>query len=380
MKKLGLGLFIPVLLAACQSGNQSDYSSRNVGGISYTNYAKGFEVIEEESFKLLQVFDPWQNSRNVTLSYILTEDPASVPDTLKGIPVIQVPVQRVIALSTTHVAMIHQLGAAASIKGVSGARLIFNDQIRQRIGRGEVMDVGYDQELNLETIVQLDPDVLFIYGVEHGMSAVTGKLAEMGVPVVYCGEYLEKHPLGKAEWIRFFGLFYGLEEAAGQFFHQIDSTYLSLASQAMKPTRRPRVLTGLPWKGTWYMAGGNSFAARLIGDAGGDYLWKDDDSDEAVPLSLESVYARAMEADIWINPGEAATIDQLIRFDERFKDLPVVKSGEVYSNDLRTGPGGGNDYWESGTVRPDLVLADLIRVFHPDLLTDHQFIYYRKLK
>ena len=372
-------LLIPVYLASCHAGHEHESGPGKIAD-GYTSYAKGFEVVGETGYKLLRVFDPWQNSSDVTFTYVLAEKDVAIPDSLRQYPIIRIPVKRVIALSTTHVAMINELGAAASLKGISGTRFIYNEQIRKRIDRGEIIDVGYDQGLNLETIVHLDPDALFIYGVENSMQGVTGKLDELGVPVIYCGEYLEKEPLGKAEWIRFFALFYGLEEEAGQFFHQIDSTYCSLASLAKESTSRPKVLTGLPWKGTWYMAGGKSFAAKLIGDAGGDYLWKDDPSEEAVPLNLESVYARALEADIWINPGEVESIDQLNRFDVRFKELPVLNSGEVYNNDFRKGAGGGNDYWESGTIRPDLVLADLVRVFHPDLLTDHPFIYYRKLK
>jgi iron complex transport system substrate-binding protein len=368
-----------MILAACQPGQQSDAGPGDAGN-TYTRYARGFEVIEEPAYQLVQVFDPWQNSRNVTFTYLLAGNNVDLPDSLDRYPVIRTPVKRVVALSTTHVAMIDALGAAASIKGISGTRFVYNEQIRKRIDRREIIDVGYDQGLNLEVIVHLDPDVLFIYGVESGMQGMTDKLTELGVPVVYCGEYLEKDPLGKAEWIRFFALFYGLEQEAEHLFHQIDSSYHSLASLAGKSVGRPRVLTGLPWKGTWYMAGGESFAAKLIRDAGGDYLWNDNHSEEAVPLSLEAVYARALEADIWINPGEAASIDQLKNFDERFKELPVLRSGEVYNNDLRKGAGGGNDYWESGTIRPDLVLADLISVFHPDLLTDHPNIYYRKLK
>lgn len=352
----------------------------DVNNGSFTQYAKGFEVSEGEGYKVVRIHDPWQHSRNVIISYVLAGREAAVPDSLKDLSLIRIPIKRVVALSTTHVAMIDQLGKAGTIVGVSGARFIYSPGIRERIKKGEIIDVGYDRGLNMEAIVNLNPDVLFIYGVENNMSSISGKLEEMGVPVVYCGEYLEAHPLGKAEWIRFFALFFGLERKAGTFFQNIDSTYRSLASLAGKPEARPRVMTGLPWEGTWYMAGGKSFAAKLIEDAGGDYLWKDNPSEEAVPLDLESVYARAMGADIWINPGAAENIYQLREFDERFSDLPVLHTGEVYNNDLRLGPSGGNDYWESGTVRPDLVLADLIKVFHPDLMTDHQFIYYRKLK
>ena len=133
---------------------------------------------------------------------------------------------------------------------------------------------------------------------------------------------------------------------------------------------RPEVMTGLPWKDSWFVAGGRSFAARLIADAGGNYMWRDIQSSEAMPLDLESVFSRAVSADIWINPGVASSIE----------DLPVLKKGSIYNNNARMSEGGGNDYWESATVRPDLILADLISVFHPELLRDHSMLYYKKLK
>ena len=128
------------------------------------------------------------------------------------------------------------------------------------------------------------------------------------------------------------------------------------------------------------MAGGESFAATLIKDAGGEYLWADSHSAEAIPLDLESVYARAVKAEIWINPGAATSLNELQNFDQRFTELGVIQSGMIFNNNERLNTTGGNDYWESGTVRPDLVLADLIKVFHPDLLTDHRLFYYRQLK
>jgi iron complex transport system substrate-binding protein len=210
--------------------------------------------------------------------------------------------------------------------------------------------------------------------------ATLEKLKELGVPVVFCGEYLEPHPLGKAEWIRFFSLFFNLEASADAFFQRIDSAYSQLANIAATADNAPGVLIGLPWKDTWYMAGGRSFAARLIEDAGGDFLWRENNSTQAIPLDLESVYIRAVNASVWINPGAANSLEDIGRLDERFMDLEVVKNAQVFNNNLRSSPEGGNDYWESGTVRPDLVLADLISVFHPDLLADHSLVYYRQLK
>ncbi len=380
MRRLFCIFFTMLAMAGCNRGNPMESEAQRFKNPSQTKYASGFNVLDRGSYKIAEVYDPWQNSKGTTFSYVLAPNPDMVPDSLGDLVYIKTPVKRVITLSTTHVAMIHQLGEAQTVKGVSGTRFIYNPVIRGRIDAGEVEDVGYDQGLNYETIVRLDPDVLFMYGVEGSVMATSEKLKELGIPVVFCGDYLEPHPLGKAEWIRFFSHFYNLEEQADQFFHGIDSSYNNMAALSLPVQHKPLVLNGLPWKDTWYIAGGKSFAAQLIKDAGGHYLWQDNNSVEAVPMDLETVYARAVEAHIWINPGAATSLNELYKFDERFNELPVLQQGMVFNNNARLNSTGGNDYWESATVRPDLLLADLIAVFHPEILSDHRFIYYRQLK
>ena len=376
--------FLFVLFAllpfACRQASGPAEQQDRLRENAYTRYATGFRVSEETGYKKVTVMNPWQYSRNVSYSYVLSPREAPPPDSLDHLPWIATPVERVVALSTTHVAMIDQLGRAGSLVGLSGSDFIYAPGVRERIDSGQTKDVGYGQALDYESIVGLDPDVLFIYGVEGNVVATLEKLTELGVPVVFCGEYLESHPLGKAEWIKFFSLFFDQEEEADAFFRHIDSSYNHLAKLASVAEGKPRVLTGLPWKDTWHMAGGKSFAARLIEDAGADFLWNDNSSTQAIPLDLESVYLRAVDADVWINPGAAASLEDIGRLDERFMDLRVVRQGQVFNNNRRTNAAGGNDYWESGTVRPDLVLADLIRVFHPDILADHGLVYYRQLK
>ena len=347
---------------------------------SYTSYATGFEVVNADGYKILHVYNPWQQSKDITFSYVLGGDPGLIPDSLGSLPFIRIPVSRIVTLSTTHIAMVDLLGKIGCVRGISGAGLIYNCEIQAKLECGEVLDVGYDQALNYESIVAISPDVLFLYGVESGVQGISEKLGELGVDVVFCGDYLERHPLGKAEWIRFFSLFFQ-EEAKGRIlFEQIDSSYNSLCSMTENMTGGPNVLTGLPWKDIWYMAGGSSYAARLIQDAGGNFLWKDSKSAEALPMGLESVYDRAINADIWINPGAATSLDELEEFEERFKLLQVMKEGQVFNNNARLNGSGGNDYWESGVVHPDWILADLIKIFHPELMADHHYIYYKKLK
>ena len=375
------GSALILLTGACSPGPAGNPGSQHKEGAeAYTRYASGFRVTEKGASKMVEVLDPWQQSQDVIFAYMLASDPALVPDSLKNLPFIRTPVQRVIALSTTHVAMMDQLGCAESIVGLSGSGYIYSSSIRKRIESGAILDVGYGQGLDYERIVGLKPDVVFLYGVEGSVLTTLEKLRDLGIPAVFCGEYLENHPLGKAEWIRFFSLFFDHEEQSARFFDRIDSSYCSLAALASKAEERPEVLMGLPWKDTWFMAGGNSYAAKLVEDAGGHFLWSDHPSSQAIPLDLESVYLRAVRADVWINPGAAECLADILQLDERFGDLPVVKNGSVFNNDARRSSDGGNDYWESGTVRPDLVLADLIGIFHPDLLTDHIFVYYRQLK
>lgn len=383
MRLLPVIFVFALVLSACtgRSRNEGLAQTRlQMQGETSTRYATGFETKKLGSCILLSVYDPWQQSRNVIYSYVLAPQKELVPDSLSHLPFISIPVTRVIALSTTHLAMIDHLEEASTVVGVSGKRFIYSPLISERIRVGSAQDVGYGQGLDFEAIVGLRPDLLFLYGVEGNVVSTLEKLTELGIPAVFCGEYLEPHPLGKAEWIKFFSIFYGQEKAADSLFHQVDSAYTALVEQVSDRTNRPGVLTGLPWKDSWYMAGGKSFAAQLIGDAGGDYLWSDNPSTQAVPLDLESVYLRAVDADIWINPGAATSLEEIARLDQRFRALPVLQNAAVFNNNARMGSGGGNDYWESGTVRPDLVLKDLIAVFHPDLMPYHQFVYYRQLK
>ena len=379
MRIPALILLLYTLISGCNPAGPNGLNY-NPGSSGNTKYAARFDFYPEKDYTLIRVFNPWQNSKGTNYSYVLGEKQEVLPDSLKKLPFIHTPVSRVIAMSTTHVAMIAGLGESSSIKGASGTPFIFNPDIRRRSEAGLVADVGYGQGINYEKVVSLDPDVVFLYGVEGNVTSIAEKLGELGIQVVYCAEYLEQDPLGKAEWIRFFAPFFGKEQEADVSFNRVDSSYQALKSITSRDLVKPNVMIGLPWKDTWYVAGGRSYASRLISDAGGQYLWQDNPSDEAVPMDMESVYSKAVNADVWINPGVAQSIDELIAFDERFGELEIVRQANIYNNNARMSPGGGNDYWESATLRPDLILADLISVFHPSLMRDHSMFYYRKLK
>jgi iron complex transport system substrate-binding protein len=362
------------------SGTETSGNEISGTGISGTGYAGGFRIESHPGFIILRVRDPWQGSSGVQFSYVLARDPGSIPDSLARLPAIRIPVSRVICMSTTHIAMIDALNRTETIVGISGPDYVSNPELRRRIAGGEVKDVGADQALDYERIVSLHPDLVMAYGITAEIGGTVKRLEELGIPVVLNGDYLEDEPLGKTEWIRFIAAFYGMERQADSIFTGIAGQYGKYRELAGNVPSRPKVMTGLPWKDVWYVPGGRSFAAAFIRDAGGEYIWNDLDNREAVPVDLESVYARAAGADFWINSGAARSLEDIRRTEARLARFRPFREGSVYNNSARLNPTGGNDFWESGVMEPQLILADLIRIFHPGLLPGYELRYYERLQ
>ena len=367
-------------LCSCLSGPSRKRSSIDKSGIVRNMEASGFTIQQKESWLKLTVANPWQKSTDNIFEYHLIKRGEKIPDELKKQQVIFTPVKRVICLSTTHIGFLDALGEVASIVGLSGTNYLTNPEVKKGVSENRIREVGYEQGLNYEMILQLKPDVVFAYGIGAEINTQINKLHDLGIPVVLVGEYLEQSPLAKAEWLKFFGAFFGKEIVADSSFEKIKSNYQAIKSIASKVQERPSVLTGLPFKDTWWIAGGQSNLAVLIEDAGGKFLWRENRSKEAFPVSLEEVFLRAANADFWINCGSVNSKSELMAFDSRYSDLPAVKNQRIYNNNLRAVPGGGNDYWESGVVHPDLVLADLVKIFHPEISRIEDFYYYKKIQ
>jgi len=239
--------------------------------------------------------------------------------------------------------------------------------------------VGQGSSLQVETILNLAPDVIFTYAT-GGFRDAHPKLLEAGLHVAVCAEYMESHPLGRAEWIKFIALFFDRGARAETLFNALEKRYLAMAALTRGVTHRPTVLTNIPYGGQWRVAGGKSFIARFLADAGGDYIWKDVPGQGSRPTDIELVYDRGRDADFWLNTGTWNSLARARQADPRLADFRSLRTGNVFNNNRRLGTGGGNDYWESGMMEPDVILADLIRILHPDLLPDHRLYYYRKLQ
>jgi iron complex transport system substrate-binding protein len=361
------------LLLACNSEKQNTHSEENFI-VKKNECARHFVIKSNGSKFVMNVLNPWQLSRNINYTYNFCNGDSNESK------IIHVPVKRVICFSTSHIGFISLLNEQNSLVGFSGIDYINDSIVRQMINENKIVDVGYEESLNYELILSLKPDIILVYGVESEKVSYLTKLEELGLPVVFVAEYLEDSPLAKAEWIRFFGVLFDKEEFSDSLYGIIVSEYNNVKEIASSYQQRPTVFSGLPWKDSWFVSGGNSYLAQFIRDAGGDYVWKDDTSHESYPLNLERVYQKAATADIWINSGSAKTMNEIKFADERLTLFKAFSAKKIYNNNKRSENSEGNDYWESGVVKPQVILKDLVEIFHPGSFVNYTPYFYKHLE
>jgi iron complex transport system substrate-binding protein len=346
-------------------------------------HATGFDIEVFDDYTLLSVYNPFQGARDMVFRYVLTgrdkNTDKDLPGHLSNVPVIRTPVASVICLSTTHIALLDYIDQTQSIVAVSGGEYIYNDGIRKRIENGELPGIGYDMSLDYERILELNPEIILAYGVGAEAAAWLDRLRSLGMNVVIVGEYLEGSPLAQAEWVKFIAHFFDKQDMAAEKFSVMEQEYLGLTAMAAASENKPVVMSGLPWRNSWFVPGGNSLFAALISDAGGRYLWDNDKGRENFPVDIEKVIERGSTADYWINAGAALSGADILNTDERLGSIRPFRLNNVYNNNARLNIHSGNDYWESGIVSPHIILKDLVHILHPALLPGHTPVYYRKL-
>lgn len=293
---------------------------------------------------------------------------------------IKTPVKRVICLSTTHISFINLLDETKSIVGLSGTEYVNNHKVKQRISGKNILDIGYEQNINIELLMSLKPDVVFAYNVENNMSSIVEKAKKLNIPFVMINEYMEPEILGQTEWLKVFGYFFEKTEQANRIFNKISSNYNKIKQLTDTIQKRPTIVANMPWQGTWYIPGGRSNVAKLISDAGGKYLWENDENKHNIYLSLEEVYSVAQNAEIWINPGQANSMNDILSTDKRLVGFDAFTKKSIYNCNAIVNENGGNEYMESGPVCPDIILQDLIKILHPDLLPEYKLHYYKKME
>jgi iron complex transport system substrate-binding protein len=250
--------------------------------------------------------------------------------------------------------------------------------MRKRVDEGKVTDLGIDKELNLERLAVLQPDVVMGYTMSSDFGQFK-KVEALGIPVVINAEYLEQHPLGRAEWIKFMGLFFNRERKADSIFTMIEVNYHAAITELKDNAESPTVLSGIVYGDAWFLPGGQNYAAKLFKDAGCRYLWESSENQGFLELSFESVYERAHDADLWIGTGTYTSLAEIAAADMRYTRFSPFQKKEVYNYDARKGAKGGNEFLELGYLRADLILMDLVKISHPELLPNHTLYFHRKL-
>ncbi len=382
LKRYFLHFALALLVVGCGGVQRSDnlLFSESI----YTpEYASGFEILGSagSASSLVRITRPWQGECDQTFELLILREGEKAPTGYSG-AIIEGGAERIVALSSSNVAMFDCIGASSTIVGVSGLDYISSEAITLRAGEGLVRDVGYDSALNFELITALRPDIVLLYSVAGSNSVVTAKLTELGIPFLYIGDYAEESPLGKAEWVVAMGEICARREVAEEYFKGVAQRYNTLKEvvAVAEKDSSPRVVLNTPYRDVWYLPSSASYMVQLIEDAGGDYFYDGNTSSQTQPISLELAYKLVSESDIWLNTGASInSLGELRRAIPKFGAMPPVTTNRVYNSTARTTPMGGSDFYESGVVNPDVVLGDLIEILHPNII-EHQLFYYKQLE
>lgn len=350
----------------------------NAKHFQYPEYAKGFKIREVGGYKEIEVQQPFPDAK-ASFKYLLVPKDMDTPAHDADVEVIQIPIEKIICTSTSHIALLDLLGATHTLAGFPTTDLISSPTARVRIDSGLVADLGVDKEMNLELLFSLHPDMVMGYSITGDMLKLS-KIKELGIPVVINGEYMEEHPLGRAEWIKFMAAFFGKEVLADSIFDNIKNEYESSKALIKNPVTRPTVMSGILYGDAWFLPGGKNYAARIFEDAGYRYLWEEDSNTGFLKLSFESVYATAKDADFWIGVGSFESRKEMEGAEKRYVLFESFKKSSIYTYDARKGAKGGSEYFESGYSRPDLILKDLIKISNPDLLPGYSLYFHKKLE
>ena len=369
-------LFLLVSFAGCKK-NDIVSTDKNRAASNEIHYAKGISIYKYDGFSVVKVSNPWPKA-NKDYTYILQQKGAVIPDSLKQNTIISVPIKNIVVTSTTHIPSLEMLGVENTLTGFPNLDFVSSDKVRTRIDQKKVREVGVGQQLNTEVIIDLQPDVIVGYGIDNNNPSLEN-LQKSGLKVILNGDWNEQFPLGKAEWIKFFGALYGLESKADSIFSNIEKNYKATLEIAKKATTKPTVLSGAVFENQWYLPQGESWGSVMIAQGGGNYLWSETKGSGSLSLPFERVFEKAEKADFWIGPGQFVSLKEMSENNPHYRKFTAFKNKNVYSYSTKKGKTGGLVYFELAPNRPDLVLKDIVKILHPELLPQHQLFFFEKL-
>ncbi len=378
MKTFCNALFLVILsfsLVECKNESKPNVI---ISAKNEVRYAKGFSIQNYDGYSVVKVKNPWPRATK-TYTYILKEKNGIVPDSLKQNLIIPVPIKTIVVTSTTHIPSLELLDEVNTLIGFPHCDYISSEKVRARIDTGNIKELGNNQDLNTEVLLDLQPNVIIGYGIDN-KNPTLDNLQKSGLKVMLNGDWNEENALGKAEWIKFFGALYGKQKQATALFTKIEKDFFKTIRIAKMAKTTPSILAGDMFEDRWYLPRGTSWGSLLLKQANGNYLWQKTSGTGSLSLSFETVFEKAKSADVWITSGQFSSLKEMTNANPHYAEFNAFKNKNVYSFSGKKGKTGGILYYELAPNRPDLVLKDLVKILHPELLPSYKPFFFEKLK
>jgi len=367
--------FISFLFFQCKNETNSE---TKVSPQSIVHYAKGFSIENYIGYSIVTVKNPWPKATK-TYTYILKEKNGIVPDSLKHNLIINIPIKNIVVTSTTHIPSLEMLDEVNTLIGFPHIAYISSEKFRARIDAGKIKELGNNHDLNTEVLLDLQPDVIIGYGIDN-KNPTLDNLQKSGLKVMLNGDWNEENALGKAEWIKFFGALYGKQKQATALFTKIEKDFLKTIRIANMAKTMPTILAGDMFEDRWYLPRGTSWGSLLLKQANGNYLWKKTTGTGSLSLSFETVFEKAKSADVWITSGQFSSLNEMTNSNPHYAKFDAFRNKNVYSFSGNKGKTGGIIYYELAPNRPDIVLKDIVKILHPELLIGYKPFFFKKLQ
>ncbi|MCF6222311.1 MAG: ABC transporter substrate-binding protein [Flavobacteriaceae bacterium] len=374
--KTGVFTLCIILLISCKNNLKKDVITEgNINFKSSIKYAKGFDIQVFDTYTKLIIKSPYPGAK-IKQEFILLKSNDQIKT--KNQNHITIPLKKIIATSTTHIPMLELIGAENSLIGFPNTDYITSPKTSVLIKNGKIQDIGNEQSVNTEILLTLQPDAVIAFSMGN-TTKMYNTINKNGIPVIYNSDWLEETPLGRAEWIKFFGALYDKNNLADSIFEEIETKYLKAKQIAKKSKYIPTILTGVLYKDKWNLPAGESFTAQLYKDANTNYLWKNSKGQGSLVLSFEAVLEKAQNADFWIGSGYYTNRKELADTNAHYTEFKAYKNKQIYTFSKKKGINGGVIYFELAAIQPHIVLQDLIKVTHPDLLPNYKPYFLEKL-
>lgn len=350
-------IILPLLSSCHRAGRDKAFAAG--GDTLRLRYATNITIVDSCGYSVVTLRNPWDTVHTLH-TYILVPYGAPLPHATPQGTVLRVPLSRSLVYSSVHTSLMGQLGAENAIAGVCDIKYFHMPFIRDGYASGRIADCGTSTNPDIERIIDLHPDAILLSPYQNNNGY--GRIEKLGIPIIECADYMEESPLGRAEWMLFYGRLFGMTTRADSLFAVVDSSYNSLKSRAAKSQECPLVMSDMMYASTWYIAGGKSITGRLYTDAGGRYAFADEEYASALPMSIEKVYDRAGNADVWLikyNREKDMTFADLAKENRAYTHFRPYRLRNVYGCNT-----GKLPFYEETPFRPDYLLSDLLRIFH----------------